>query len=127
MEQQSIILAVKMDNERQAIEQLLQEMDLRVFHASTGEETILLLEDTPDPDLLITEMKLGDMHAWKLISELKERVKLSELPILLISDQEQIKPLENVSVLMRPVGLTQLRRKVSLLLQLEDGNELPFE
>ena len=127
MEQQSIILAVKMDNERQAIEQLLQEMDLNVYHATTGEETILLLEDTPDPDLLITEMKLSDMHAWKLISELKERVKLSELPILLISDQEQIKPLENVSVLMRPVGLRQLRRKVSMLLQLDGDNELPFE
>ena len=57
------------------------------------------------------------MHAFKLLMELKERVHIKELPILVIADNHKVMPLENIATLVRPVGIRQLEQTIVSLLK----------
>lgn len=119
------VMAIPQKDEQQAIRELLESMDLTVHLAGTGRDTIFLLEDY-QPDLLILDMNLTDMHAWKLLLELKERVDISEVPILVIANEHKVMPLDNITTVVRPVGLAQLRYTIWSLLA-KDGNEAENE
>lgn len=111
-----VVMSMPQEDEQSAIYDLLQDMKLTVHRANSGRDTIYLLEDH-SPDLLILDQNLTDMHAFKLLMELKERVHITRLPILVITDDHKVMPLENISTLVRPVGLLQLEQTITSLLK----------
>ena len=111
-----VVMSMPQEDEQTAIYDLLQDMDLTVHRANSGRDTIYLLEDY-SPDLLILDQNLTDMHAFKLLMELKERVPISKLPILVIADNDKVMPLENIATLVRPVGIRQLEQTITNLLK----------
>jgi DNA-binding response OmpR family regulator len=111
-----VVMSMPQEDEQSAIYDLLQNMKLTVHRANSGRDTIYLLEDH-SPDLLILDQNLTDMHAFKLLMELKERVHITRLPILVITDSHKVMPLENIAILVRPVGLRQLEQTITSLLK----------
>lgn len=111
-----VVMSMPQEDEQTAIYDLLLDMDLTVHRASSGRDTIYLMEDYA-PDLLILDQNLTDMHAFKLLMELKERVRISKLPILVIANDHKVIPLENISTLVRPVGIRQLEQTITSLLK----------
>ncbi len=121
-----IVLAVKHDDERKAFSAVFEEMSLDVKHASTATETLELLEDH-EIDLLITEIELPDMHAWSMVSKIKEIDSLRELPIMVLTDQSNFGM--NVAkvdyILQRPISIQKLRHSVWVALNenVQDEND----
>lgn len=111
-----VVMSMPKEDEQTAIYDLLLNMDLTVHRADSGMETIYLLEDHY-PDLLILDQDLTDMHAFKLLNELKERVRINKLPILVIADYHKVMPLQNITTLVRPVGIRQLEQTIAALLK----------
>lgn len=110
-----VVMSMPQEDEQTAIYELLEDMHLTVHNASSGRDTIYLIEDN-HPDLLILDQNLTDMHAFKLLMELKERVHITELPILVIADTHKVMPLDNITTLVRPVGIRQLQQTIVSLL-----------
>ena len=112
-EGKTAVLAVRDAKERQAVTELLQDMKMEVHHAESGWDAIHILEDNTC-DFLVMDIKLSDMHAWKMLGTLKESVNLEKLPTIVIMDgDEQGKvPLGNVTTVVRPVALSRLRKLI---------------
>lgn len=107
-EGKQVVLVVRHDDERQAVADLLQEMDMTVHHAQSGRDAIFMLEDHIC-DFLVMDVRLSDMHAWKMLHTLKESVDLSALPTVVIMDEQSVVPLPNVTPVVRPVAMAKLR------------------
>lgn len=107
-EGKKVVLAVRQEEERQAITALLQEMGMTVHHAESGRDAILLLEDHPC-DFLVLDIQLPDMHAWAMLRTLKESVDLSRLPTVVITDEQVVTALDNVTPIVRPFSMARLR------------------
>lgn len=107
-EGKEVVLAVRHADERQAVTDLLEEMHMIVHHAETGRDAIYLLEDH-HCDFLVMDVKLADMHAWKMLHTLKESVDLSTLPTIVIMDEQTVVPLPNVTAVVRPVAMSKLK------------------
>jgi CheY-like chemotaxis protein len=104
-----IVLAINMQEEREAFTDLLIDMQVAVHHAERGQDAQALLEDHR-PDMLITETQLPDMHSLQLISNIKEDPALRDLPILVISDEANLSmTVARVEYLIRPVSIARLR------------------
>lgn len=103
-----VVLAVRHADERRAVTDLLQEMDMIVHHADSGQAAIILLEDMAC-DFLVMDVQLSDMHAWKMLGILKESVNLSALPTVVIMDEQTVVPLVNVTSVVRPISMAKLR------------------
>lgn len=121
-EDKIVIMSMPQQDEQGAIQELLEEMHLVVHQADSGRDTIYLLEDY-HPDLLILDQNLADMHAFKLLLELKERVRFTKIPILVIADEHKVMPLDNITTLVRPVGLRQLKQTITTLLDHQNSDE----
>lgn len=107
-EGKTAVLVVRQDDERQAIESLLKDMQMDVHHAKTGREAILLLEDM-QCDFLVADIQLSDMHTWKMLGTLKESYDVSSLPIIVFMNEPTVVPLENITSVVRPVAMARLR------------------
>lgn len=114
-----VVMSMPNEDEQTAIYDLLTNLDVTIHQAGSGMDTIYLLEDY-SPDLLILDQDLSDMHAFKLLNELKERVRITKLPILVIADIHKVMPLDNITTLVRPVGIRQLEQTIASLLKLQD-------
>lgn len=103
-----VVLAVRHEDERKAVSSLLEDLHMVVHHAETGQDAIFILEDHAC-DFLVMEVQLSDMHAWKMLSRLKESVDLSSLPTIVIMDEQTFVPLANVTAVVRPVSMAKLK------------------
>lgn len=112
-----VVMSMPKEDEQSAIYEMLDDMNLTVHRAASGRDTIYLLEDHP-PDLLILDQDLTDMHAYKLLMELRERVRIKSLPILVIADYHKVMPLDNITTLVRPVGIRKLQETIEKLLNM---------
>ncbi len=106
-----VVLAVRHDDEREAVTHLLEELNMLVRQASSGREAIHILEDHIC-DFLVMDIQLNDMHAWKMLSTLKESVDLSTLPTIVIMDETTVVPLVNVTPVVRPVSMAKLKNVI---------------
>lgn len=107
-DRKKVVLAVRHTDERQAITQLLEDNQMHVYQAASGQDVILFLEDHPF-DFLISDISLPDMHAWKMMGTLKECVDLTQLPTIIIMDEQTVVPLVNVTPVVRPVSMAKLK------------------
>jgi response regulator RpfG family c-di-GMP phosphodiesterase len=103
-----VVLAVVDSEEREAVSTLLEDLHMIVHHADSGQDAIFLLEDY-DCDFLVMDVQLSDMHAWKMISRLKEIVDVTTLPTIVIMDEKTSFPLSNVTSVVRPVSMAKLK------------------
>lgn len=110
-----VVLAVRYADERQAFADLLADMQMIVHHAQTGQDAIYLLEDHV-VGFLVMDVKLADMHAWKMLGTLRESVDLSQLQIIVVMDEANVVPLPNVTVIVRPVSMAKLRQIIGSLI-----------
>ena len=106
-----VVLAVRHADERKAVSKLLEDLHMVVHHAENGQDAIYLLEDHAC-DFLVMEVQLPDMHAWKMLSRLKESVDLSSLPTIVIMDEQTFVPLANVTPVVRPVSMAKLKHVI---------------
>jgi DNA-binding NtrC family response regulator len=111
-----VVLAVSQDDERRALGDLFDEMQLRVEYARCAAEALRLLEDHP-VDLLVSEFQLLDMHVWQMLGKAKEIQHLRELPTMVITDQPDLATMvARVDILTRPVSIARLRHSVWMTL-----------
>ena len=82
---QSVVVAIREPDEREAIVKLFDELKMDIYSTSTGEETVYLVQDH-SPSLLVMDIQLEDAHGWQVLGILKESVNLDELPIIVIVD-----------------------------------------
>jgi DNA-binding NtrC family response regulator len=116
------VIVVRDDEERTALTNLLQSMGMHVFHASTRNETIIQLEDHPC-DFLLIDMKIqDDVNALALLGKLRESVNLDMISIIVISDESIVVPVDNITVVVRPVAITRLRVIISNLFEARYGS-----
>lgn len=114
-----VLLITNHDEERNAIHDLLSQMKMDVADAVTGEDALLLVEDSPH-DLLLMDLVLPDMHGWELLAKIREISSLNDLPVIVIADHgvspdNQAFALTVVRVaayLVKPVSMAQLRQNV---------------
>jgi len=109
-----VVLAVRHDDERQAFTNLLEEMQMVVHQAATGQDAIYLLEDHTI-GFLVMDVQLSDMHAWKMLATLRESVDISQLHTIVVMDEQNVVPLANVTVVVRPVSMAKLRQIIGKL------------
>ncbi len=116
-----VVLAVRHNDERQAVTNLLKDLHMEVHHAESGMEAIHLLEDN-SCDCLVMDIQLPDMHAWKMLGTLRESVNLKGLPTVVIMDEQAVVPLDNVTPVVRPVALAKLRH---IIFDLFSAKQIP--
>lgn len=103
-----VVLAVRQEDERTAINALLEDLGMEVHHAHSGKEAIMLLEDN-HCDFLVVDIQLADMHAWTMLGTLKEIINLAHLPTLVLMDEQSVAPLFSVTPVVRPFAIARLR------------------
>jgi DNA-binding NtrC family response regulator len=108
----SIVLAIPQEDENRAFADLFKDMDLQVHYAASAAEILQNLEDHP-AHLLVMDMQMPDIHAWKMISKVREIDRLRDLPILIITDQASLgMTVAKVDYLTRPVSIARLRQNI---------------
>ena len=108
----TVVLAVTQEDEGQAFADLFAEMNLQVQYASSAPAILQILEDHP-AHLLVMDMQMPDIHAWKMISKVREIEHLRDLPILIITDQASLgMTVAKVDYLTRPVSIARLRQNI---------------
>jgi CheY-like chemotaxis protein len=112
------------DDEQQAMQHLLDDMQMDVIAAGTAAQGLQLLEDH-NPDLLVMDMKLPDMHGWELLAKIREIGTYEAMPKIMVADhlstpddQAFALTVGKVDVyLVKPVSMAQLRQNVWLTLK----------
>lgn len=119
------VLVVSSNEEEQtAVQQLFATMEMTVYAAASAAEGLQLLEDH-DPDLLIMDLQLPDMHAWEMLAKIKEIGAYDSTPKILIAehnatgdDQAFALTVGKVDTyLAKPMSMAQLRLNVWLTLK----------
>jgi CheY-like chemotaxis protein len=118
-----VVLAMGEDYEREAFQVQLNTMEMEVLNANSGEQALMLVEDY-QPDLLLMDVKLPDMHAWRLLQKMSEITNLQRPAIIAIGDhttsvEEQTFALTVANVnalLVKPLSMTRLKQQIWKLL-----------
>lgn len=112
-----VILALRLEDEQNALGQMLASMQLNVKYAASAFEALELLEDN-NADLLVMDIQLPDMHGWKLLNKINEIEQLRHVPIMVIADQPDFtKTVARVEYLTRPISIARLRQTISTRLK----------
>lgn len=89
-----------------------------VLSAYTGQEALVLIADA-DPTLILTDLKLPDMHGYEIVAHLRNNPDLTHIPLLIISsldtETDRIFALsiaQAADYLTKPITGEELQRKV---------------
>lgn len=110
-----IVLAVNDALERQAITQLLDELNMKVYHAYDVPTVLILLEDQHPCDLLILDA--GFENPWDLFTRLRERPEMAHLPKMILTDAHEVALVGLIQVI-RPYSMMRLRKTIVDVYQL---------
>lgn len=103
-----IVVALQQEEERQAISSVLDDLGMTIYHAQSGRDIAMILEDHPC-DCLLMDVKLSDMYAWQVLAKLKEFMSVTHLPIVVIMDEQTVMPMGNITPVVRPVAIKRLK------------------
>jgi DNA-binding response OmpR family regulator len=100
----------------------LRPLPVELYHASTGEEA-LALASTLEPDLVLLDIALPDIHGWDVLSQINSMdVKLKGVVVLTArpeAEQHQYARWQNIDVYMcKPFIPAELRHNVRQILGL---------
>jgi CheY-like chemotaxis protein len=110
----SVIIAMSEGDEYDMFAQLLGEVTppLKIEHVTSGHRALLALEET-NPDFLIMDVQLSDIHGWELLGKLREISNLRDLPVIVVADHGFVAPaIGPVICLTRPISRARLRQSV---------------
>ncbi len=119
-----VVLVTSHEEERFAIRDMLLDMKMEAHLASKAVDGLQLLEDC-DPQLLIMDLMLPDMHGWQLLAKIKEIESLRALPKIIIADHSAPADTQSFALtvvkvdvyLMKPISMAQLRQNIWLTLK----------
>lgn len=111
MHVKGVVLAVRHDDEREAIADLLIQQGMEVHHAHTAKDVVHVIEDF-HVQLLVTDVQLPDMHAWMLLRKIDEIKPEPQVSLIVLADEAVAAPLRNVKLVVRPVALATLKQIV---------------
>jgi DNA-binding response OmpR family regulator len=123
----TILIAEDSDDLRSMLKQLLEANGYNVLEAVTGREAVeaAIVER---PDLVLMDLGLPGVDGLSAVAEIRERVPVSEMPILIVSAYDRLEyRTEAVSAgcsgyITKPVDPGALLRTISLLLRKEEGS-----
>lgn len=102
------VVAVSESAERDALTALLRAEGLTVHQATTGREVIHLIEDYM-PRLVIVDVLLPDVHAWRLLTSIAE-LRPNPYPTVIVLSDDPITAPHHVRLVVRPVALITLKQ-----------------
>ena len=73
--------------ERLGITELLQDNDVDIVAAATGEEAITRMTASP-PDCIVLDLRLPDMSGFDVLERLKADHRLSDIPVIVFTGRE---------------------------------------
>lgn len=114
----TVVIAMGAGDEYEMFAQLLGEigLPLKIEHVTSGYRALMALEEE-NPDLLIMDIQLSDIHGWELIGKLREISNLRDLPVMVVADHVFIAPAVGPVVhLTRPISRARLRQSVMEIL-----------
>ncbi len=101
---------------------MLEHDGFRVVRAGTGEDAMRTLEDL-QPDLVILDLMLPDLHGWEIIEKMHGQPELRDIPIIVVtalsSDVDRTFAQEIAGVqayLTKPIIPSDFRRAVAAAL-----------
>ncbi|MGI9326887.1 MAG: ATP-binding protein [Pseudomonadales bacterium] len=99
---------------RSTLRRLLESMNLKVLDAADADTAVVLMQDQPAPDLLLSDVIMpGQRTGNELADELRQR--FPELPVLLMSGYTDLVDLD-YPLLQKPFSLDELRANVATAL-----------
>jgi len=128
-----VVLVGLNEPEHTQIHTLLKDMKLDIRKAASAADAIKLLEDC-DPNMLVMDLQLSDMHGWEMLGKIKEVDFLRGLPVVVIApnsattnDQAFALTVAKVDVyLTMPVSMARLRQSLWMTLKVHHA-ETPGE
>ncbi len=106
------------------IQLVLKELPLEVHHAGNGKEALEMIKQF-NPDLLIVDVGLPDMHGWEVLDQLKANgVDPQVVPVIMLTSHTEashrvIAKLRSVAAYMnKPFEPDELKGKVKELLKI---------
>lgn len=118
------VLVMGGEEERVAIRDLMLAMKMDARASATGAEALQIIEDV-QPDLLVMDLRLPDMHGWEMVAKIREIDAFKHLPIIVIADHSS--PADNQAFaltvvkvdvyLVKPISMAQLRQNIWMTLK----------
>lgn len=114
----TVLVLLCHEADEMTLTELGHELRMQMIFGNSGRDGLALLEEL-HPDLLITELKLPDMHAWELLSKVREIDSLRLLPVMVLADGttmvDKLLALAVAEVdmfLVRPLSRARLRHNI---------------
>ncbi|MBE9561290.1 MAG: response regulator [Proteobacteria bacterium] len=111
IKEHGIVLVIDDDKiTREMLKKYLSNLGYSVAIASDGKEGLRLAKKLR-PDAILLDIKMPQMDGWNVISSLKDNPLLSDIPVIMISMEEQCDKgyaMGATDYLMKPVGREQL-------------------
>ncbi|CAL9196619.1 unnamed protein product [Musa hybrid cultivar] len=73
--------------DRAVIAKLLQSSKYRVTAVDSAKKALELLETEPNVNMIITDYSMPEMTGYELLKRVKESPKLSEIPVVIMSSE----------------------------------------
>lgn len=115
------IIACSDEREYEPTAKLLQSMQMKVRTATNGQAVLMLLEDL-HPSLLVMDMRIGEIHAWQMLSKIREIGLLRRVLTVIVAesgtseaDQSLGLGIAKVDVVaVKPLSMARLRHDIWL-------------
>ncbi|MBI4056392.1 MAG: response regulator [Elusimicrobia bacterium] len=88
--ERSLLVVEDNDTQRKSIVELLSSETIHIMAVATGREALTAIESSPF-DGMVLDLKLPDMTGVELISKIKDKTRLWELPVLVYTGKELTK------------------------------------
>jgi CheY-like chemotaxis protein len=113
------LLVSPVGDEGRIASSVLGELGLEIRAAASAHQALELLEDW-QPDLLVMDLHMPDMHGWQMLSKARENHRLDQMRVIALADEnadngDQTFALTVAKVdalLIKPVGAPRLRRSI---------------
>jgi DNA-binding response OmpR family regulator len=121
----TILIADDEEDIRIVISMRLQQLKLRVIHATTG-RTALELATVERPDLLILDWTLPDMNGRNVLMALKQNSVTASIPVIVVTGiDEQLEKTQALAIgarayLVKPISMRDLEETVLEVLKQKD-------
>lgn len=122
MHRGKIFVVDDLEDFRQLLEDVLSEQGYEVLSFERAADALAALQIQP-PDLLITDIRLGDENGLRLVRAIRAKAETHRLPVIIctaaILDLEEFEPIADpcIQVLPKPFEIADLVRDVSDMLE----------
>jgi CheY-like chemotaxis protein len=97
---------------RDAIREVLEDEGYATASAANGEEALRLLEQCPQPRLILLDLMMPVMNGWETLEVLRASALLARIPVVVISALNSARAPEGVPVVNKPIQVQTLLRVV---------------